>query len=941
MNPKRSARYSAVALISRISFPVMSFFAVGTAAPCGDVDNSGRIDVGDAVHLINFIFAGGPPSLDDAAGDLNCSGRTDITDAVYMINFIFVAGPEPCSNSECQVGVFLTGDPGANASTMTYDYGPFAADSQDVDSTGLLKTRLSAIIHPDATLGEVNVALAAVNGSISWMSIDDKFVTVKIPPVSSKNEADGIAAELVQSGAFLYAYPAHTVAASGGADISELPPTGDVEIGHLTRMRMPAAWNVKALAESVNNPSSVLIPDKYYTPIQYSEIPSQLFLLGRGRRELTPSWSGNHGFAVSGVIGARHDAVNATGVHPLHELLRINSVMLSGLTFVESFAEIARQFPSGRFVLNTSLGYNADFNETGKLSRMIEGMKWRAIAQPRQSDFFHSASAGNDGDNTDGSRYAVFGSAFNVAASFDLPFEAYSAGELGFVDSVILNYVWNDFVEDNPSLIVKLNNVMVVGSSNAAGAESPFSCSGAPIRVHGEEVAAPCVREDPANEQGACTQVTGNVFLSHYSGTSLAAPQISGLVAYMLNLEPLMTNNEIKNILYRSFDNSNEPGFVDAYLAVLDIDDNIGTASVRPVLLDIVNQSFDESPDGKFDEYDIQAFLAKFDEYEQIRLGVPDAPADYSRYDLNGDGYTGGNSYIARFDLDVNDPPQFTGLSIQTNNSTLQFDENTVVDLDILCYYARTSLFEGIDSLADELLVDCPCSQPFARNAQCVGCNSSITNLIGLTSRTGYIESEAGCSDCGCPTIDEQDSVPKLPADVFGVWSGNVDVSFTCAVANCAGSAQSSITSAPLFDTLSNRWVLTVTGDGTASAGGPSPPCYALSIALENWQIQISDSCQMKYTLHMSVGFGDMSFRGSNYDANQSIRVDVNYPGGDTTITGELSPGTLDFEYLVGMYTSGAGGSNNHSIEFIIEPADAQVARNSISIRPKSPSNPR
>ena len=71
------------------------------AAPCGDTNASGRIDITDAVYLINYIFAGGPAPQDDAAGDFNCSGRTDITDAVFMINYIFASGPAPCSGIDC------------------------------------------------------------------------------------------------------------------------------------------------------------------------------------------------------------------------------------------------------------------------------------------------------------------------------------------------------------------------------------------------------------------------------------------------------------------------------------------------------------------------------------------------------------------------------------------------------------------------------------------------------------------------------------------------------------------------------------------------------------------------------------------------------------------------------------------------------------------------
>jgi hypothetical protein len=66
---------------------------------CGDVDGSDEVDIDDAVYLINYIFAGGPPPEPLQDGDVDCSDGIDIDDVVYIIGYIFSGGPEPCS--EC------------------------------------------------------------------------------------------------------------------------------------------------------------------------------------------------------------------------------------------------------------------------------------------------------------------------------------------------------------------------------------------------------------------------------------------------------------------------------------------------------------------------------------------------------------------------------------------------------------------------------------------------------------------------------------------------------------------------------------------------------------------------------------------------------------------------------------------------------------------------
>jgi hypothetical protein len=62
---------------------------------CGDINDDGNINVGDAVYLVNYIFRGGPPPPHPQAANVNCDGATNIGDAVYLINYIFRGGPVP------------------------------------------------------------------------------------------------------------------------------------------------------------------------------------------------------------------------------------------------------------------------------------------------------------------------------------------------------------------------------------------------------------------------------------------------------------------------------------------------------------------------------------------------------------------------------------------------------------------------------------------------------------------------------------------------------------------------------------------------------------------------------------------------------------------------------------------------------------------------------
>jgi hypothetical protein len=61
----------------------------------GDANNDGKVNVGDAVYIISYVFRGGPapPCLQE--GDANGDGKVNVGDAVYIISYVFRGGPAP------------------------------------------------------------------------------------------------------------------------------------------------------------------------------------------------------------------------------------------------------------------------------------------------------------------------------------------------------------------------------------------------------------------------------------------------------------------------------------------------------------------------------------------------------------------------------------------------------------------------------------------------------------------------------------------------------------------------------------------------------------------------------------------------------------------------------------------------------------------------------
>jgi hypothetical protein len=69
------------------------------AASCcnlaGDANNDGKVNVGDAVYIISYVFRGGPAPICLLEGDANADGKVNVGDAVYIISYVFRGGPAP------------------------------------------------------------------------------------------------------------------------------------------------------------------------------------------------------------------------------------------------------------------------------------------------------------------------------------------------------------------------------------------------------------------------------------------------------------------------------------------------------------------------------------------------------------------------------------------------------------------------------------------------------------------------------------------------------------------------------------------------------------------------------------------------------------------------------------------------------------------------------
>jgi len=63
--------------------------------PTGDCNGDGVIDLGDVLHLINYLYKGGPAPDPFGTGDVNCDEVIDLGDVLHLINYLYKGGPPP------------------------------------------------------------------------------------------------------------------------------------------------------------------------------------------------------------------------------------------------------------------------------------------------------------------------------------------------------------------------------------------------------------------------------------------------------------------------------------------------------------------------------------------------------------------------------------------------------------------------------------------------------------------------------------------------------------------------------------------------------------------------------------------------------------------------------------------------------------------------------
>ncbi len=534
-------------------------------------------------------------------------------------------------------------------------------DSAFDESNGILLDKISIIIADGATTQQVNDVLTKYQLSLSGSSPGDRFVIVS--PVSSVSfaEIQTLTDQLGNESAI-------ELAAAVFEDDEELvPPEGPTlqGIDHFKQTRFPALWNLRDFfLMDPNRPRvSVLVYDTFSTAPNLSGFVGSVRVVPGGLPDCAMTStrlerrSCDHGIGVASIIASNWDSSGVTPAHPAPEFL--DTILLSrpagkvsARAHLKSIADTLRQElarasapANGRMIVNFSRGYSKRFRMSGGSASWekmqsdalsLEAFYWMNITRAFADKVVFVASTGNIGalSNTYDVRYNNVFTWIRDADETCLQ-SSLSRNENAFCD----NYIATGF---------ESSNILNVGSTDDSRATSDPSKSGLiDVSAVGENIPIPCVSAIAAD---GCSSGFRTA-----SGNSYSVPQVAALAATLWGLAPDATADEIAMISKVSNRGSTE--ILDAYGAAMAVDaleakrlglfpdavdfpDRLEAlpdyAIVRRAILDVADRQGNLTPDGSFDRFDL-AYWFK----EAYRVIDDNADPDHSRFDIDGNGYSG------------------------------------------------------------------------------------------------------------------------------------------------------------------------------------------------------------------------------------------------------------------------------------------------------------
>lgn len=499
--------------------------------------------------------------------------------------------------------------------------------SFDGASHRIYRRRLVGVISSSVTSERFDAVMNTVGARMVGYDASTGVVQIQVAEQGNLGALEALASKLAQSGAFESISTQGRSAAEGLPD-GMSPNSAITRVGHQLAIRADMIWSVRAAMTSATQVQTIIV-DEFGGGMPAFGLPSPAD--GFSSAVLTV-----HGYAVAGILAADFDGGTGdfgqvTGVSPAPSPLHVIDMSPGEVKhyyecswggcddidfIIERLSERFKNQPAGtRFVVNISRGWSNEPVEDYRPKVAIEATRWQKLftlgGKPGyehfdyQRDVVQVSSAGN------AARDAAWNSGWNQSAMVLKP---------------------------GSGLVVEARAV-----NRLASARPTAACRTAYSNFNGNVAAVGGVdaRQVSSGDVWTYTSPTTAGFAG--AGTSFAAPQVAGMAVALLALKPEMIAKDVVDVIKSTSvsDGCQGAPIVDAYAAILMLDQET-RAPVRTALIKGLS-----AVQSKPTASDAVQFLQAY--YPDV-YGIQNAAAtlDFGRFDLNGDGITGGST-TARF----------------------------------------------------------------------------------------------------------------------------------------------------------------------------------------------------------------------------------------------------------------------------------------------------
>lgn len=591
----------------------------------------------------------------------------------------------------------VAGEPTASAAASLPRFGPVISRLEP-DDDERIRDRITVVLRPEVTVASLNEALARHDLGIA-LSMPPSLVLSLATPMLDRAGAESIIASLAAAELIAAGWPAYAMSTDDNPQARGRLPADENELTvlelapHLTGPRFPAMWNAASLAtERVR----VIVPDTFYeasggTPSVPASVPSLRFAAGsRGVAQSTRAHfhTGNHGYWVTGILGATWDELVPTGTVPDATRLEIVGVDAAHPSVHEVLALVAAEFPdAGPSIVSASWGYNdVELDRHPLIERATAALSWRMWLEASANRPLMIASAGNDGDEV-APPSADLNSPITTQTRIGDLRGLFARRPIDDPERVAFDLEWNAVTGTIDDLDGPIGDTIIVGSSSQSGAPSDSSTPDEDVRMVGEQPTGVCMVADDL-----CSLANPIYALD---GTSGATPALAGAAAFLWSIDPSASTEDLRDALVNA--ETDDERWVDVYDALLAFE-HAGGPPIRRAIVDVAG-GIDGRGDGRFDEDDVAAIL----EAVTASDAQPDRN-DWSRFDLDGDGHTGTRHTHA---MDLDDDGLVDGVFVELESDRrIRFDEARLSDLEVLCYLAFSARYTGNTTTRETVLAE-------------------------------------------------------------------------------------------------------------------------------------------------------------------------------------------------------------------------------------------